>query len=364
MKIAMYGGFPPPLSGQTLSNKILYSYLKNKNHKIDIYDTAVTFNKIGKFSIKKVAKSFLMYFKFLKYVNKYDIVYTTMGQSKMSFLKFLPIYKICRFKKIPYIVHLHGNLLPQTFNNSSKLLQNEILYVLNNSKSVIVLSEILKNQLLFQKLSSEVKIVKNFVEDDYFISFKKKKNIFEDHQKLKLFYLSNLMESKGILDVLKAALILKRNQINFELKIAGLWQEKIKKEGKNLLEEIGEEYVQYLGFIDGEKKRSLIHNSHIFLLPTYYPQEGQPISILEAMAGGNIIITTKHSGIPDIVQEGKNGFFVSKKAPKEIAESIKYIKNNFIKMKEISNNNIYEAKNNYTIKKFGSNIEKIITNNY
>ena len=40
--------------------------------------------------------------------------------------------------------------------------------------------------------------------------------------------------------------------------------------------------------------------------------EGQPISILEAMGFGNVIITTKHAGIPDICSD-KNAVFVEKK---------------------------------------------------
>ena len=45
----------------------------------------------------------------------------------------------------------------------------------------------------------------------------------------------------------------------------------------------------------------------MFILPTRYPNEGQPISILEAMGNAMFIITTDHAGIPDVVQDGKNG---------------------------------------------------------
>ena len=41
---------------------------------------------------------------------------------------------------------------------------------------------------------------------------------------------------------------------------------------------------------------------------TRYPKEGQPISILEAMGNGMVIITTDHAGIPDIVKNETNGF--------------------------------------------------------
>lgn len=49
-----------------------------------------------------------------------------------------------------------------------------------------------------------------------------------------------------------------------------------------------------------------------FALPTRYPNEGQPISILEAMGNGMFIITTDHAGIPDIVEDGVNGIVMKK----------------------------------------------------
>ncbi len=53
------------------------------------------------------------------------------------------------------------------------------------------------------------------------------------------------------------------------------------------------------------KKRKLLKECYIFALPTRYRNEGQPISILEAMGNGMFIITTDHAGIPDIVGTGE-----------------------------------------------------------
>ena len=39
----------------------------------------------------------------------------------------------------------------------------------------------------------------------------------------------------------------------------------------------------YYGIVGGEQKRELLKKCYIFALPTRYPNEGQPISILEAI---------------------------------------------------------------------------------
>ena len=70
--------------------------------------------------------------------------------------------------------------------------------------------------------------------------------------------------------------------------------------------------ITYHGIVTGETKNNLLRMSHIFILLTRYPNEGQPISILEAMGNAMLVITTNHAGIPDIVENGKNGLVVEK----------------------------------------------------
>lgn len=362
LRIAMYCGFPPPLTGQTLSNRILSNYLQEKGYSIKKYNTAVKFDQIGAIRLKKIIDALMLACSFNKNSKNIDVVYATMYQTKNGFLKFFPMFKICKRKKIPYIIHLHGNLLHRTFSKSGRLLQKAIINVLNRSSGIILLTELLSQQELFQALSAETYVVNNCVEPEYFVTFEEKKPVMSNTCPFRLLYLSNLLKTKGILDVLRATLILKEKGLDFKLTIAGMWEKSVRKRGQELVKKIGE-HVEYLGFVDGEQKRSLILQSHVFLLPTYYPQEGIPISILEAMAGGNVIITTRHSGIPDIVNEGENGLFVEKQNPHDIARKIEQLYNASDLLCKISQNNI-DYSNRFTVEKFGLAIERILSNAY
>ena len=73
-----------------------------------------------------------------------------------------------------------------------------------------------------------------------------------------------------------------------------------------------EDFVTYHGVVSGDKKCELLKKCDIFTLLTTYPNEGQPISILEAMGNGMMIVTTNHAGIPDIVKDGVSGIVVDK----------------------------------------------------
>ena len=51
-------------------------------------------------------------------------------------------------------------------------------------------------------------------------------------------------------------------------------------------------------------------------------RRAQPLSIIEALAFGIPCITTKYRGIPELIIDGYNGFFVSPQKPEQIAENI------------------------------------------
>ncbi len=65
--------------------------------------------------------------------------------------------------------------------------------------------------------------------------------------------------------------------------------------------------IEYVGWAEEEKKRSLLNQADVFLLPSY--AEGVPISILEAESYGLPIISTDVGGIPSIVNPS-NGILI------------------------------------------------------
>lgn len=54
-------------------------------------------------------------------------------------------------------------------------------------------------------------------------------------------------------------------------------------------------------------------------------QEGIPVAIMEAMAVGSLIISTRHSGIPELVQDGVSGFLVPERDVDALAEKLIYL---------------------------------------
>jgi len=65
----------------------------------------------------------------------------------------------------------------------------------------------------------------------------------------------------------------------------------------------------------------LMKAADVFVLPSYY-MEGLPVSILEAMACGKPVVTTRHKGCEDAVVEGETALLVPVKQPAELAEKL------------------------------------------
>lgn len=64
--------------------------------------------------------------------------------------------------------------------------------------------------------------------------------------------------------------------------------------------------VDYLGFVEDEKKMELMAKSHVLISPTRY--EGFPLTDLEAMASGTPVVSFNVPGPSDFINNGANSF--------------------------------------------------------
>ena len=79
--------------------------------------------------------------------------------------------------------------------------------------------------------------------------------------------------------------------------------------------------VEHLGFVTGEQKDKLLRNADLFLFPTCYLGENQPVNLIEAMAFGLPIVTTRWRSLPEMLPPDYPGL-VSGQNPPEIAAAI------------------------------------------
>lgn len=357
-KVLIIGPFPKPISGVSLANKVVKEALDfQKNIQTDAINTSYPFfeDAVGSFSIRKILFFLKVNFKFFK-IFKNNTIYITPGQTFFGVAKYTLFIILSWLLKKELIIHVHGNFLGFQYKQLKGLKKRIFYFLISRFTKGIILSESLKPNLTPFIHKDKIFVLFNFAEDYLY------ENIKEANTKtLRIVYLSNLMEEKGIFYLLKSLRELENKKINYTAKIAGnidpIIKEKIEKKINAL------KNTTYVGVVFGNEKKDLLEWSNIFVLPTFYKMEGQPISIIEAMATNNVVITTRHAGISDIIKNNRNGIFVEKQNSESITKAILYLDKNKSKIFEISKRNKMYFANNFTIREFNKKIIKIIDAN-
>jgi len=136
-----------------------------------------------------------------------------------------------------------------------------------------------------------------------------------------------LIEKKGHTYTLQALALLKRSrpELAFTLDIVGEGPDEaaLKAETARLgLEAV----VRFHGGLPHQRTLELLRNAAIFVLPSVTAadgdMEGIPVSIMEAMALGLPVVSTFHSGIPELVEDGVSGRLVPERDPEALAAAI------------------------------------------
>lgn len=300
-KICFLAQFPPPIHGLSKAVDTLYnSSLKDKYSFTAIN---ITSNKQLLSSICKIL------------MVKTDVFYFTISQTKMGNWRDLLFFKLIQSRKKKCIVHLHGGYYRQLIEKDCETLQKRLNYnAMKHVSAVIVLGNSLKTIFEGMLPSNKIYIVPNCFDKQYGAdSIIGKKNNLLAGAKLHVMYLSNFIATKGYREVLQLALLAKQNKDDIHFDFAGKFFDMTEEDYfmSFIKDNELDTYVTYHGIVSGEEKQKLLESCHVFALLTRYPNEGQPISILEAMGNGMAIVTTNHAGIPDIATS-RNGFVCDK----------------------------------------------------
>ena len=350
--ICFLAQFPPPMHGLSKAVETLYnSRLKEKYH----------FSKIDITNNKRILHSLMALIRC-----KSDVVYFTLSQTRGGNLRDLMFLKLIQWRRKKCIVHIHGGYYRQLIDNDVSAWQRKMNYhAVKRLAGGIVLGHSLHG--IFEGILPDYKIFvcPNCV-DDAFIApsvDEKLSKMQVEGSKLHILYLSNFIEAKGYREVLQLARMAQErgDGDKFVFHFAGKFFDPAEEEFfKSHSKGLGN--VVFHGVVGGQDKVDLLNQSQIFSLLSRYSNEGQPISILEAMGNGMAIITTDHAGIPEIVSH-ENGFTCSKQNI-DVNEIYPYLLDCYQhrdKLAAVCRLNYREVKEKYTEKQYIDNMDKIFS---
>ena len=211
---------------------------------------------------------------------------------------------------------------------------------------IIVLSSEFKEQLRQWGYTGPVSLGTTIV-DEQLLEGEDFQSLFRARTENKnptILYLGNISRAKGVREVLQAYELLSgRDGLkHLECLMAG--------EGA-MLDELKDHAVarnlniQFPGYVRGEQKTAAFKNAHIYVFPSAH--EGMPTSVLEAMAFGLPVITTRVGGVPDFFEDGRMGFFLDNQKPAHIAEKIQYLLDRLELMNQMSEYNYHYARDHF-----------------
>ena len=261
--------------------------------------------------IKKLLIAIVSYLRFIKLIDKCDIVHVHMAAQKSFYRKAVFIRRAHRAgKKI--IIHQHAADFDSFFWKQVKASKRkQIREIFSCADRVVVLSEEWESFFGTNVCDPQkITVLYNGV-----IMPKSIKDNYSDHNVLTL---GRLGDRKGTYDLLNAIpmVISKVPDAVFYLGGDGEIEncKRIAKE-KGVLD-----HVIFLGWVNAEVKEEYLKKCSTFILPSY--KEGMPMAVLEAMSYGLATISTNAGGIPRIIEQEISGIRVNAGDTKAIASSL------------------------------------------
>jgi glycosyltransferase involved in cell wall biosynthesis len=228
-----------------------------------------------------------------------QLVYIQLGGNASLYRK-IAFIVLGRLAGQSVLVHCRAGNFEPYFAEQGKLGRKLILWGLGKSSKFIAVS--LAMQRLLHKLWPEIEcvMVPNAINTSIFAGERAPAN-----HSVRLLFVGKMGFLKGEQDLLRALQRVVKVAPNFRLDMLGQLSDTIAAECR----ESGlQPLIDHLGPVSLEERLAFFKRADVFVLPTY--AEGTPISMLEAMAAGLPVVSTPVGGIPDVMEDGVEGYIV------------------------------------------------------
>lgn len=240
----------------------------------------------------------------------------------------MPLTWIARFIKIAYglnfIVTVHGSELPT--------LEKDKRYPYLTAEALRKAVRIVPNsfwtrdwteRVLGTNFKRQMRVVPGGIDLDLFPAEMSVKDVNKRYnlsdEKIVMFS-GKLTKYKGVKYLIQAA-----KKINGVIIITGDGPERANLE--KLVKDLGISNVRFLGFIGNHDLIALYYRAEVCVVPSVW-DEPLGLVVLEAMATKTPVVVTRKGGIPLMVKDGYNGFFVRPRNSREIAEKVNLLLSN------------------------------------
>ena len=288
--------------------------------------------------------------KLVEYCKKESIDIVTVHHGGIS-CNIIYIMLKQRLPNIKYVRYLHGCFDKYSFGNDGNIIKKMLIKIFMQrafdiSDLLIFISKAVKDSFdnNFKIKDKKSVIIYNGIDEKFYeIPLLKREN----NSLKNIIFVGRLSYVKGVDLLIDAFNQIQKINSNVRLTIVGDGEEK-----QNLTNKSKQLGIQDKIYFAGRQSNVIdwLDKADIFVYPSIW-QEGFGISVVEAMARGCIPVTFNNGGLPEIIENGKNGFLIDKINSKELANKIsRLIALNRKELKKVSISALEDAKK-YTIDK-------------
>ncbi len=308
---------PPPMHGTAKMNQHTVDALANA---VDLHVIGMRFatrlSDITRPTIRKLLRALWLGLRLGWALPRSQALYVCLAPAGAAYYRDCLYVLLARLFRVPAILHLHGRGLPMMRQTPvSAWFQQQVFA----NQTVILLGETLHSEIT--GLDCRSVVIANCLDDDAFAD-----PLVPDWRPatpLRILWLSNLFRAKGIETLIAACQTLKSMGIAFDLTIAGAPGDIGKPELETLLMSYGiQKSARYFGFVSADKRKALFDQADLFVFPSNYANEAQPLVVLEAMAAGVPVITSNIATLPEYVQPDQTGWLCPPDDPETLARTI------------------------------------------
>lgn len=218
----------------------------------------------------------------------------------------------------PFIITGHGADVTSLNHGIIKKLKKRAL---KKASFVTVVSSHLRQILHEQYQIEGVKVQPMGVRAKEFIPGNRIENYFGQQNRKVVLYVGRLAEKKGVKYLIDAM-----KEVDAKLVIVG--DGPLKEELEQQAAQVDRDIV-FMGKRNHDELKTIFASADAFAAPSITAkdgdEEGVPVSIIEAMASGVPVLSTKSGGIADLIKNEVNGIMVKEKDSKSIAVNLSRI---------------------------------------
>lgn len=288
---------------------------------------------------------------------RYDLVHVNPSLEILSLLRdFFFVFLISGIHKTRSLVLFHGwNRRIADRIEASRLLRRMFASVFGRADMVLALCAPYRDQLGRMGLDqARLGVVTTMYARDRDVGGSREK---DPERPVRILFMARLLKAKGIYEAVDVARLLReKGHEDFRLVIAG---DGIERNGIcRYRASLGlTDVVMLPGYLRENEKRKVLESAHILLLPSR--SEGCPVAVLEAMGAGLAVVATRVGALPEIVENGVNGFLVDSFRAEDLAVPVERLLKDADLRRRMRKANLEKASERYEASVVTAKIESL-----